>query len=295
MRFTSRLPPVDPSSQAVATAPACSVPGASASQPGGAPSVGEACTVVAAVNDREILARNLCRSPDLQPPTAPRLLLREHFASAAAAYNSALDEADSDLVVFVHQDIYFPAGWFAALAETVAGLERRHAHWGVLGCFGASRHVWGGLGTVYTTGLGFHGNPIGEPQPAETLDEIVLVVRRSSGLRFDPALPGFHLYGTDLCLQARQRGLGVYAVPGLCVHNTNQLLALPEAYHQAYRYVKRKWSSQLPIYTPCITISRFDGAMRWRGLRQRIDRLLGRAKPPLQRIPDPRVVLASRP
>ena len=73
MRFTSRLPPVDPSSPAVATAATCAVPGASASPPGGAPPVGEACTVVAAVNDREILARNLCRSPDLQPPTAPRL------------------------------------------------------------------------------------------------------------------------------------------------------------------------------------------------------------------------------
>lgn len=287
MRFMTFRPPGD------AGAPA-GPRGSIVLQPTGAPPASEPCTVVAAVNDREVLAHNLCRSPDLQPHTTLRLLLRENFSSAAAAYNSALDEAASDLVVFVHQDVYFPAGWFAALAETVAELEHRNVRWGVLGSFGASRHVWGGLGTVFTTGLGFHGNPIAEPQPAETLDEIVLIVRRSSGLRFDPELPGFHLYGTDLCLQAQQRGLGVYAVPGLCVHNTNQLLTLPKAYLEAYRYVKRKWWSQLPIYTPCITISRFDGAMRWRSLRLYIDRLLGCSKPPLQRIPDPRIVLASR-
>lgn len=255
---------------------------------------GGACTVVVAVNNHEVLAGNLLRSPELQPGTPLRLMLRENFPSAAAAYNTALDTATTDLIVFAHQDVYFPAGWFSTLRASVAQLDHHQVPWGVLGSFGASRHVWGGLGTVYTTGLGFHGNPIAEAHPAETLDEIVLVVRRSSGLRFDPELPGFHLYGTDLCMQARARGLGVYAVPGMCVHNTNQLLTLPDAYHDAYRFVKRKWVRHLPIYTPCITISRFDGPIRWRRLRQRVDRLLGRSRQPLHRIPDPRIVLASQ-
>jgi hypothetical protein len=220
-------------------------------------------------------------------------MVQENYRSAPLAYNAALDQAPTDLLLFAHQDVYFPDGWFARLAETLERLDRAGIRWGVLGCHGSDRRIRGGLGTVYTTGLGFHGNAIDEPRACETLDEIVLVVRKSSGLRFDPCLPGFHLYGTELCLQAQHHGLGVYAVPGVCVHNTNQLMVLPDAFYDAYRYVKRKWLCRLPIYTPCITISHLDEDMRWRRLRHRLDRALGLSQQPLRRIPDPRVVLAT--
>jgi hypothetical protein len=48
------------------------------------------------------------------------------------------------------------------------------------------------------------------PARVATLDEVLLVVRRDSPLRFYPAL-GFHLYGADICLQAAERGLAVVA------------------------------------------------------------------------------------
>ncbi len=41
------------------------------------------------------------------------------------------------------------------------------------------------------------------PARVATLDELLLIVKRDSGLRFDPAL-GFHLYGADICIQARE-------------------------------------------------------------------------------------------
>jgi hypothetical protein len=53
------------------------------------------------------------------------------------------------------------------------------------------------------------------PARVATLDELLLVVRGDTLLRFDPAL-GFHLYGADICLQARERGLAVVAL-GACV------------------------------------------------------------------------------
>ena len=49
------------------------------------------------------------------------------------------------------------------------------------------------------------------PAPVATLDELLLIVRRDSGLRFDPDL-GFHLYGADICLQASEQGLAVVAL-----------------------------------------------------------------------------------
>ena len=52
------------------------------------------------------------------------------------------------------------------------------------------------------------------PPQVATLDELLLIVRRDSGLRFDPEL-GFHLYGADICLQASEQGLAVVALAAL--------------------------------------------------------------------------------
>jgi hypothetical protein len=101
------------------------------------------------------------------------------------------------------------------------------------------------------------GSPFSEPVEAETLDELLLVVRRSSRLRFDEQLPGFHLYGTDICLTARKSGMKAYIIPAFCVHNTAGLDFLPVSFWRSYLYLRRKWRAGLPIKTPCTTISRF--------------------------------------
>lgn len=242
-------------------------------------------SVAAAVNKLAILEANLLRSPDL---AGRELLVEEGFACAGKAYNAALDAAAHDVVVFAHQDVYFPAGWFSALDRAIEALRVQGARWGVLGCFGVSPGRPRGAGRIYSMGWGRIGVAIDAPEIVETLDEIVLVVRRSSGLRFDEALPHFHLYGTDICLAARARGLTVHAFQAYCVHNTHQLLALPAEFYSCYRYIKSKWRAQLPIVTPCITITRFDGEMRWRRLRERGDRLLRRTRHAVPRAPDPR-------
>jgi hypothetical protein len=92
------------------------------------------------------------------------------------------------------------------------------------------------------------------PAKVATLDELLLVVRRDSGLRFDPDL-GFHLYGADICRQARERGLAVVAVGALCHHNSRSLV-LPESFYHSAAVFARKWSHRLPVATPCIIIDR---------------------------------------
>ena len=92
------------------------------------------------------------------------------------------------------------------------------------------------------------------PARVATLDELLLVVRRDSGLRFDPAL-GFHLYGADICLQARERGLAVVALAAPCHHNSRSV-GLPEAFFASAEVFARKWSHRLPVATPCVIIDR---------------------------------------
>ena len=66
------------------------------------------------------------------------------------------------------------------------------------------------------------------PARVATLDELLLIVKRDSGLRFDPDL-GFHLYGADICLQASEQGLAVVALAAQCHHNSRSV-GLPEAF-----------------------------------------------------------------
>lgn len=247
-------------------------------------------TVAIATNNLSILQKNILLSPGLLRD-GHQLIIKNDFPSASLAYNRAIDEAVNDIVIFVHHDIYLPEKWFADLHASLAYLERSRMKWGVLGCFGSTRSDHGGLGNIYTTGLGSHGRPIDEPRRVETLDEIVLIVRKSSGLRFDPALPHFHLYGPDLCMTASEQGLGSYAIQAFCVHNTNQLLKLPAEFDACYRYIKNKWKKKLPIYTSCITISRRDEDLRARKLRQFVGNVLRVKAVPLLRLDDPRVVL----
>ena len=250
-------------------------------------------TVVAAVNNRRILEGNLLLSPAIADGRECNIVIKEGFASASLAYNSAIDEAQSDVLVFVHQDVYLPEHWFDEVANAIRALEDDGVRWGVLGCFGSRRDANGGLGRVFTTGRGLHGNVIHCPEPVETLDEIVLITRKSSGPMFDPNLPHFHMYGVDLCLQARSRGMTNYAIPAFCVHNTNQLVKLPAEFYICYGYIKRKWGRYLPIHTSCMAVTRFEMERREKQARDFINTILGRMKPPLARAEDPRTVVAN--
>jgi Glycosyltransferase like family len=255
----------------------------------------ENLSIVVAVNNRQILHNNLLQSPDLAAEGMPhQVIVKEGFASAGAAYNSGLDQATNDLVAFIHQDVYLPVDWVREVVASIRLLDAQAAPWGVLGCFGVSERDPRGVGQVYSTGWGLQGKPPLQPVPVETLDEIVLIIRKSSGLRFDPNLPHFHMYGVDICLEARHRGLLCYALPAFCVHNTNQLLALPVEFETGYRYVKRKWSRYLPIRTSCTVIDRFDRDLNRRKLEALVNRALFRTKTPIPRMDDPRAGLQGQ-
>lgn len=253
----------------------------------------DAITLVAAVNNLEILNSNLLRSPLLEPGHGHQFLIRNGFQSASLAYNDALSQACNEIVVFVHQDVYLPQHWLSDLKRTIETLDAAAKPWGVIGCFGARVNAEGGLGSVYSTGWGLQGKPIDKPEKVETLDEIVLVIRRSSGLRFDQSLPFYHMYGVDLCLSARSAGLECYAMPTFCVHNTSQLLVLPPEFFACYRHIKRKWPEYLPIHSSCITISRLDGQLIRKRLEALANLLRGKRPRGAPRLEDPRTVLPA--
>jgi hypothetical protein len=215
-----------------------------------------AITFVVAVNNRKVFEGNFLASPCLRTPHSHQILVQEGFSSASKAYNDAIDKAQNDLIVFSHQDMIFPGRWLSQLQSALEHLEGEDPNWGVLGCYGETRDLLG-RGYIYSSGLGVMGRPFKKPEPVQTLDEIVLVIRKLSGLRFDDQLPHFHLYGADICMSALETARKSYAISAFCIHNTKQFLILPPEYYDCYRYFKTKWKDFLPIQTTCMRVTRF--------------------------------------
>jgi len=213
-------------------------------------------SLVVAVNDESVLARTLLASPAID--SRCQLILQRGFVCAGKAYNSGLAMAQHEVVVFAHQDVYLPEGWLQDLERALAQLAEYDANWGVLGAFGVTAPEQRELrGYCYSTGLRrILGGPFVKPIEAVSLDELVLVVRRSSGLAFDEQLPGFHLYGTDICVQAQSKSMRNYIVCAFCIHNSNGLKYYPTDYWRGYLYMRRKWRDRLPLATCCATIAK---------------------------------------
>lgn len=224
-------------------------------------------TFVVAVNNREVLEDNFLSSPCLHQPHKYTILFQESFPSAAKAYNDAIEKSPNDLLIFCHQDIYLPEEWLSDVQRALDFLDHHDPVWGVLGCAGITRNkqMWG---QVYSSGLGVIGQAAEHPAPVQTLDEIVLILRKSSGLRFDELLPHFHLYGADICLRASERGMTNYAIPAFCIHNTAQIFTLPAEFYAGCQYIKRVWGDHLPIQTTCARITRFNVPIYIQRLRE---------------------------
>lgn len=202
--------------------------------------------IIAAVNDDTVLTKNLERSAVLLEPDVT-FRAQRGYANAGKAYNEAMRLSTADVAVIVHQDVYLPAAWSTRVRSILKNLEVVDPDWAVLGLYGvtkAQRHV----GYVWSSGLNrILGEPFEAPMPVDSVDELLILLRRSSGLQFDENLPGFHLYGTDIVQTAFATGFSAYAICAPVIHNSRSIQYLPRSYLDSHDYVRNKWRHQLPI------------------------------------------------
>lgn len=208
--------------------------------------------IVASHSDA-ILDANLRRSPLF----ADNALHVERGApSAATAYNTALDATQGEVAVFAHHDVFLPRGWDRVLRARLAEVAAADPHWGVFAAFGIGlddAHI----GPVWSSSLGMIAGRVPlTPVPIQSCDEMLIVLNRAAGLRFDAGLPGWHMYGPDIVQIARAAGKGAYAGALPTVHNDRYHEALGQDFDDAYAYMQKKWAARLPIRTPITKISR---------------------------------------
>lgn len=157
--------------------------------------------------------------------------------SIPLAYNYALNHTNADIYVFVHQDVIFPKTWFECLDNQIKQIEIMDKKWGVLGIMGRKKNgqFAGHIIDPHTK------HRIGRlPAPVVTLDEVCLIIRKSSGLSFDEELGGYHLYGADICLQSKQKKLNCYAIDACLKHLSGG--KIDDSYLNMLKIFRQKWS-----------------------------------------------------
>jgi len=208
---------------------------------------------VVAINNKDVYEKNILASPVFQKGHQHEIIARYDFPSVSLAYNSVIDEVKNNILVFIHQDVYLPEGWDKRLINTISSLKNGGVNLGVIGCYGVSSK---GLrfGHIFSNGLRKELGKTSTPQVVKSIDELLLCFMKSSGLRFDPLMPHFHLYGTDICLEAEKRGLTNYAISNFCVHNSLPVKKLPKEFWECAEYIRKKWRKELPVESSCIKI-----------------------------------------
>lgn len=208
---------------------------------------------VTASHSDAILQANLARSPCLG--SLP-LHVERGAPSAATAYNRGLDATAAPVVVFLHHDVFLPKGWEVLLQSRLAQLAAQDPDWALFGPFGVgldAAHV----GPVWSSSLGqIVGRVPLAPVAVQSFDELMIILRRDSGLRFDEGLPGWHFYGTDIVAAARARGLRAWAGGLPVIHNDRFHETLEQDFTDSYRAMQAKWRATLPLRSPITKISR---------------------------------------
>jgi len=234
--------------------------------------------------------RDLSRSPALAKKQVELTVLWDQ-PSAASAFAGAIAHTRADFLVFTHCDVYFPERWFERLAWELQRLSQLDPNWAVVGFSGLTAsgelvgRVWDCSLDPWTKGL--FGKPLATPIPIVSADELAIVVNRNAGITFDPRLPGFHLYATDIILMAERAGKRSYGLDLPLIHNAKAQLDVGQDYRRAYHYMVKKWRGRLPVPTTCGPLTSIPFVLPLRHLRMRYKTIFRRSTFSTERISDP--------
>lgn len=148
-----------------------------------------------------------------------------------------LARSAGEFVILCHQDVELLEDGREQLEARLAELCKLDPHWAVAGNAG-----WGRRGPARRISDPHGANQrVGTlPAPAESLDENLLIVRREAMLGFSRDLAGFHLYGTDICQQAKFRGWSSWVIDFHLAHHSRGRMS--RAFYDCLSHFERKYS-----------------------------------------------------
>ena len=179
--------------------------------------------------------------------------------SAAQALNLGIIKARGEIVVLCHQDVLFYENWIDMLFERIVEVENRTKKWGVLGTAGITvREDTVGVVHNIKGSLQWQASKRLKVCSVQTVDEHCMIIRKSSGLRFDSEIfNGFHFYGPDICLNALNKGFMNFGILCPLVHGSrsSSLISGKKEFMRLLNALAKKWRSKFPhIRTPTSVI-----------------------------------------
>lgn len=121
-----------------------------------------------------------------------------------------LTRARGAYVLLCHQDIRLLGDGFQKLRECLAALDGLDPEWALAGNAGATQE--GALVIRISDPHGEDQRRGAFPARVVSLDENFIIIRRDALVGISAGLAGFHLYGTDMCLQARCAGRSAWVI-----------------------------------------------------------------------------------
>ena len=166
--------------------------------------------------------------------------------SAPEALNAMIEQARNDLIVISHDDIIFPPDWAKNLRLP------DDPDFGLLGVWGNDMNGELAGHVIEPRGHWKRGDL---PAEVQSLDELLTIIRKSSGLRFDETLDSFTLYAVDMCLQAMRKGKKNYAIDACITHTS--MGVIDNEFMRTAGLIQKKWDGNSKIknlITPNITL-----------------------------------------
>lgn len=191
------------------------------------------------------------------------VILTKSYGNLPKSYNEAatiilnnFPQNTFDAILFVHEDVYLPDEFESQITKAIKSLP---IDWAVCGVAGA-RMINGKrqeIGHILDRGMNW-GRPIKNPIPVQTVDELCVILNSEwfgeKGLQFDENMP-LDYFGSDICMQAIDKGLSIHVIPGYCEHNSSRLIGgRTPAFFEAQAIFRNKWIKHLPIAGTCGTV-----------------------------------------
>jgi FkbM family methyltransferase len=190
---------------------------------------------------------------------------KENTGDGYRGLNTLANAARGRFIVFCHQDILAIDGP-DKLRQVIADLTELDPNWAVIGNAG----VRDGQRFLFLNERAsvIAGPSRRRPEPVDSLDENFIVLRQDARLGFSTDLEGFHLYGTDLVLQAQVRGLTAYAVDFRVEHLGLGQIDL--AFQKSCDALEEKYAKALAPRTLSTTCASLDiGTLTGKGRQRR--------------------------
>ncbi|MFZ1814408.1 MAG: FkbM family methyltransferase [Rhizobiaceae bacterium] len=129
---------------------------------------------------------------------------------AYTGLNHMIGLARGQYIILCHQDL-FALDDESRLSGLLGELERTDPNWAVASNVGCRAD--GAFSGVFKDAMNRLHQFSSQAEPVNSVDEHFIVLKASAQIGFSRDLTGFHMYGTDIVLQAQLAGMSAYSIP----------------------------------------------------------------------------------